>query len=85
MNTQKPVLKRIHRLGQNSHAVIVAPSFVKSLEIDEMSFVTQELTPEGDGIVMRVRKLIPLEEMKEKETSALTEVGHSPGVKGEYG
>lgn len=56
MNTRKTVVKKIHRLG-SSHAVIVAPSLVKALNIDEMSFVTQEQTPEGDGIVMRIRRL----------------------------
>ena len=43
MNTRKTVVKKIHRLG-SSHAVIVAPSLVKALNIDEMSFVTQEQT-----------------------------------------
>lgn len=56
--TQKVPCKKIHKIGQGSFYVGVAPSLVKALNIDEIStFVTQEPTPEGDGIIMRIRRL----------------------------
>lgn len=56
--TPPQIVKKVHKLG-DSHAVVIAPALVKSLQIDTLTFVTQEPTPEGDGIVMRVRRLTP--------------------------
>ena len=54
---QAVLIKKILKLGESSHAVVIHPSLVRTLQLDSMSFVTQEATPEGDGIVMRVRRL----------------------------
>lgn len=56
MATVQQIVKKVHKLG-DSHAVVIHPSLVRSLQLDSMTFVTQEATPEGDGIVMRVRRL----------------------------
>lgn len=52
------IVKKVHKVGL-SHAIVIHPTLIKSLQIDELTFFTQEPTPEGDGIVMRLRRLTP--------------------------
>lgn len=67
-----------------SYYVGIAPPLVKALDIDAIStYVTQEITPEGDGIIMRIRKLVPLQNMKKNVALAVTNAVQSPG-RGDY-
>ena len=52
---EKPPIRKLHRLNE-SWLITIASPLVKELGVDDLTYFSQELTPEGN-LLMKPRKL----------------------------
>ena len=66
-STKNQIFKQIHKIGKST-VISIDKSIIEKLKIDEGIFLQQEITEDGTGIIMTVKKYEELDnEVRDKK------------------